>query len=329
MTITVLSESELRECATLDARAVDTIAGAFAALHRGEVVMPPVLSMDLPEQNAEVDVKMAWIRGFDGFAVKISPGFFNNPSLGLPSLSGMMALFSAETGRVQAALLDNGWLTDMRTAAAGAVAARYLARENARVAAVLGTGLQARLQLEALKLVRPIERVIFWGRNVDRARECANDCATRLGIKTEVADTATESVRAADIAITTTPAQAPILDTDALHPGLHITAMGSDAEGKNEIDPTALAAADLLVCDRQAQCAERGELRSAIAAGTIGADTVVPELGALCAGDHPGRENDEQITIADLTGTGVQDTAIAVLALEEGVNNGFGTRIEA
>lgn len=329
MTITVLSESELRECATLDARAVDTIAGAFAALHRGEVVMPPALSMDLPEQNAEVDVKMAWIRGLDGFAVKISPGFFNNPALGLPSLSGMMALFSAETGRVQAALLDNGWLTDMRTAAAGAVAARYLAREDARVAAVLGTGLQARLQMEALTLVRPIERAVFWGRNADRARECANDCATRLGIETEVAASATEAVRAADIAITTTPAHSPILDADALHPGLHITAMGSDAEGKNEIDPAALAAADLLVCDRQAQCAERGELRSAIAAGTIPADRTLPELGAIAAGDHPGRENAEQVTIADLTGTGVQDTAIAVLALEEGVSKGFGTRIEA
>lgn len=329
MTITVLSESELRECATLDARAVDTIAGAFAALHRGEVVMPPVLSMDLPEQNAEVDVKMAWIRGLEGFAVKISPGFFNNPALGLPSLSGMMALFSAETGRVQAALLDNGWLTDMRTAAAGAVAARYLAREDARVAAVLGTGLQARLQLEALKLVRPIERAVFWGRNADRASECARDCAKRLGIETGVAATSTEAVLTADIAITTTPAPAPILDTDALHPGLHITAMGSDAEGKNEISPAALAGADLLICDRQAQCAERGELRSAIAAGTIPSDRTLPELGAIAAGEHPGRENARQVTIADLTGTGVQDTAIAVLALEQARDKGVGTLIEA
>jgi ornithine cyclodeaminase len=194
---------------------------------------------------------------------------------------------------------------------------------------VLGTGLQARLQLEALKLVRPIRKAIFWGRNADRARDCANDCAERLGIETSVADTAAEAVRAADIAISTTPAQSPILDADALHPGLHITAMGSDAEGKNEIAPRALAAADLLVCDRQSQCAERGELRSAIAAGTIAADAVLPELGAVCAGDHPGRESDDQVTIADLTGTGVQDTAIAVLALEEGVNKGFGTRIEA
>lgn len=328
MTITVLSESELRQCARLESRTVDTIAGAFAALHRGEVVMPPVLSMDLPELNAEVDVKMAWVRGLDGFAVKISPGFFNNVRIGLPSLSGMMALFSAETGRLQAALLDNGWLTDLRTAAAGAVAARYLARENARVAAVLGTGLQARLQLEALLLVRPIERVLVWGRDAEKARGYAGEMSKKLGIAVEVADSATEAVQAADVAITTTPAREPILPKEALHPGLHVTAMGSDAEGKNEVAPDALAAADLLVCDRQPQCAERGELRAAIAAGTVDADAKLPELGAIAAAEIPGRENAEQITIADLTGTGVQDTAIAVLALEAATSAGFGTQIE-
>ncbi|MDZ7749935.1 MAG: hypothetical protein U5K43_14925 [Halofilum sp. (in: g-proteobacteria)] len=119
-----------------------------------------------------------------------------------------------------------------------------------------------------------------------------------------------------------------MLGADMLHAGLHVTAMGSDAEGKNEIAADALAAADLYVCDRQAQCAERGELRSALAAGTVAADAVFPELGAIAAGDHPGRERDDQVTIADLTGTGVQDTAIAVLALEEAEGRGYGTRIE-
>lgn len=329
MTITVLAESELRQCARLDTRAVDTIAGAFAALHRGEVVMPPVLSMDLAELNAEADVKMAWVRGLEGFAVKISTGFFDNAKLGLPSLSGMMALFSSETGRVLATLLDNGWLTDLRTAAAGAVAARYLARADAKVAAVLGTGLQARLQLQALTLVRPIERAVVWGRNAERARAYAEEMSTQLGIPVETAGDAGEAVRGADVAITTTPTRSPILQAKDLHPGLHITAMGSDAEGKNEIAADALARADLLVCDRQAQCAERGELRAALAGGTIAADATLPELGALAAGDHPGRERDDQITIADLTGTGVQDTAIAVLALDEARDRGYGTQIDA
>jgi ornithine cyclodeaminase len=328
MTITMLNEGELRECARLDVATLDTIADAFAALHRGEAVMPPVLSMELPDQNAEADIKTAWMKGFDGFAVKVSPGFFDNPTHGLPSLSGMMTLLSAKTGFVQAILLDNGWLTDLRTAAAGGVAARCLARTDARTAAIIGTGVQARLQLEALTLVCPIERVIFWGRDAAKARRCADHAVERLGLSAAVSETAAEAVRRADVAVTTTPATEAIIGTDALHPGLHITAMGSDAPTKNEIDPAALAAADVLVCDRQSQCSERGELRSALAAGTIAADRVLPELGALVAGAQTGRDNAEQVTIADLTGTGIQDTAIANVAREAGEAAGFGVRVQ-
>jgi ornithine cyclodeaminase len=326
--ITVLNERELRECAVLDRRAVDTIAGAFAALHRGEAVMPPVASMDMAERNAECDVKMAWMRGLDGFAVKVSTGFFDNPSRGLPSLSGMMTLFSTETGRVQAVLLDNGWLTDLRTAAAGAVAARYLARSDARTAAVLGTGLQARLQLEALTLVRGIERAVVWGRDADKAAALARDCTERLGIAMDTAATPAEAIRQADVAVTTTPAREPLVTAEMLHRGLHITAMGSDAEGKSEIAPEAIAAADVYVCDRQAQCAERGELRAAVLAGVVSAHERFPEIGAIAAAEHGGREHDDQVTIADLTGTGVQDTAIAVLALDEATSRRYGTRLD-
>ncbi len=324
MTVRILTEAELREVARLDARAVDTIAGAFAALHRGEAVMPPVLSMDLEELNAEVDVKTAWMRGLDSFAVKISSGFFNNALHGLPSLSGMMAMLDSTTGRVSAVLLDNGWLTDLRTAAAGAVAARYLARQDAAVATVIGTGLQARLQLEALTLVRPIEHAFIWGRDPDKARACARDCGERLGIAVEAADDVADAVRTADIVVTTTPAREPLLHAAALQPGVHVTAMGSDAPDKNELEPSILVRADLFVCDRQSQCASIGELRAAIAAGTIPSGARVPEIGAITAGEHAARENDQQITVADLTGTGVQDTAIAALALDRATERGFG-----
>lgn len=327
MTIAMLNESELRDCARLDLNTLNTIADAFAALHRGEAIMPPVLSMELPDDNAEVDIKTAWIRGMDGFAVKVSPGFFNNPALGLPSLSGMMTLLSARTGFVQAVLLDNGWLTDLRTAAAGGVAARHLARGDARTAAIIGTGVQARLQLEALTLVRPIEHVIYWGRERDKARRCADDAVEQFGVTADVAADVTSAIRSADIAVTTTPAQRSLVEAEALHPGLHLTAMGSDAPTKNEISPRALAGADILVCDRQSQCGERGELRSALAAGTIAAERALPELGALVARAHPGREHAEQVTIADLTGTGVQDTAIANVAHDAGEAAGLGVRL--
>src|SRR5690606_1509787 len=120
--IKILTETELRALVKLDLEAIDVVERAFRALGSGDVVMPPILSMAIPEANGEVDVKTAYIRGFDGFAIKVSPGFFNNPALGLPSLNGLMILFSAKTGLVEALLLDNGYLTDIRTAAAGAVA---------------------------------------------------------------------------------------------------------------------------------------------------------------------------------------------------------------
>ena len=126
--ITAVTEAELRRLVSLDLTTVDVIEAAFATLARGGVQMPPILSMHLPELNAELDVKTAYVPGLSGFAVKISPGFFDNPARGLPSTSGLMVVLSSQTGRVRAVLLDNGYLTDIRTAAAGGVAARWLAK---------------------------------------------------------------------------------------------------------------------------------------------------------------------------------------------------------
>jgi len=321
--IRILTEAELRAAVTLDLQTVDVIEAAFAALARGGVVMPPVLSMELAEANGEVDVKTAYIPGLDGFAIKVSPGFFDNPALGLPSLNGLMVLLSARTGLVEAVFLDNGYLTDLRTAAAGAVAARHLAPPEVRIAAVLGTGVQARLQIEAAHLLRPFGRLLVWGRDRAKAAACAADLAGRLGIAAEVADTAEAAVRAADLVVTTTPARTPLIAADWLHPGLHITAMGSDQAGKGEIAPQALARADLYVADRLAQTEVLGELRAARAAGLGAGDET--ELGAVVAGAHPGRTAARQITLCDLTGTGAQDTAIATHVL--GRLGDAGTRV--
>ena len=153
--IKIVTEAELRQLVPMDLAAVDCVEQGFCALAQGKVVMPPIMSMPVSEHNGEICVKAAYVPGLDSFAVKMSPGFFDNPKLGLPSSSGMMVLFSSRTGMLEALLLDNGYLTDVRTAAAGAVAARHLAREDSAVACVIGAGMQARLQLEALMLVRP------------------------------------------------------------------------------------------------------------------------------------------------------------------------------
>ena len=201
--IVIVTEAELRDAVGLDMTAVETVEAAFAALASGTVVMPPILSMAIPEANGEVDVKTAYIPGFDGFAIKVSPGFFDNPKLGLPSLNGLMILFSATTGLVEALFLDNGYLTDIRTAAAGAVAAKHLAPQTVTTAGVIGTGVQARLQIEAAHLVRPFEEVLVWGRDPARAEACAADIAATLGLvllhvrKNAIAETTTKAVERA------------------------------------------------------------------------------------------------------------------------------------
>ncbi|MFQ5625173.1 MAG: cyclodeaminase [Methyloligellaceae bacterium] len=308
--IRIVTEAELRAVVALDQTTIDVIERAFAALASGKVVMPPILSMELAEANGEVDVKTAYIPGFDGFAIKVSPGFFDNPKLGLPSLNGLIILFSAKTGWVEAVFLDNGYLTDIRTAAAGAVAARHLAPETLTTAGVIGSGVQARLQIQAAHLVRPFERVLVHGRDVAKASACAADLAAKLGIEAEVTTDAETLVHRSQLVVTTTPAREPVLMADWLHPELHITAMGSDQTGKNEIDAPALARANLYVCDRVSQCETSGELEAAVAAGAWTGQTP-PELGEIIAGKHPGRRSPSDITICDLTGTGAQDTAIA------------------
>ena len=324
--VSVFTASDLRNAVQLDLAAIDVVERAFAALASGKVVMPPILSMAIPEANGEVDVKTAYIPGFDGFAIKVSPGFFDNPKLGLPSLNGLMILFSATTGLVKALLLDNGYLTDVRTAAAGAVAGRHLAPSHVETAGVIGTGVQARLQLEAAHLVRPFRRALVWGRDPARAEACASDLAARLGIPVDAVGDPERLVAQSQLVVTTTPAEHPVLKAAWLHPGLHITAMGSDQAGKNEIEPEALAACDLYVCDRVSQCEKLGELRAALAAGVWTRGTP-PELGEVVSGTHAGRTSDDQVTICDLTGTGAQDTAIATYAVTKAHEAGSGSVI--
>jgi ornithine cyclodeaminase len=326
--IAILTEAELRRLVPLDLAAVDAVERAFAALAGEGVVMPPVLSMELPRANGEVDVKTAYLPGFDAFAIKVSPGFFDNPKIGLPSLNGLMMAFSARTGLVEAVLLDNGYLTDLRTAAAGAVAARHLAPATVETAGVMGAGVQARLQMQAAHLVRPFRRALVWARDPGQAEACAADIAQALGVEARAEADPARLVAESQLVVTTTPARAPILRAAWLHPGLHVTAMGSDQAGKNEVEPLALARADRYVADRTSQCAAMGELRAAVEAGLMAAEGVA-ELGGVVTGAAPGRPSDGHVTLCDLTGTGAQDTAIAAFARARARDAGAGTTIHA
>jgi ornithine cyclodeaminase len=326
---TILTESELRRVAPLDLDTVACVENAFRALASGAVVMPPILRLDIPERNGEVDVKTAYIPGVQASAIKISPGFFDNPKLGLPSVNGMMALLSARTGLVEALLLDNGYLTDVRTAGAGAVAAKYLSRPEASVAAIFGAGAQARYQLEALKLVRPIREARLWARDPGKAEAAASELRAKLGIDVVAEPDPAKAVQGADIIVTTTPATEPILRAEWLSPGQHVMAMGSDADNKNELEPAVLRRAELYVADRVAQTSRLGELHYALAAGLVTPEGGFTELGEIVGGRRSGRPSPAALTVVDLTGTGAQDTAIAVFARDRARAQNAGTTFES
>ena len=322
--MTILTEAELRSQVGLDQATIECVEQAFHALTTKAVVMPPIMRLDIVENHGEIDVKTAYIPGVDSLAIKISSGFFDNPKLGLPSLDALMALFSSRTGMIEALLLENGFLTNVRTAAAGAIAAKYLSRADSRSAAVLGAGAQAELQLEALMLVRDIESANLWARDDAKAKAVASKLSERLGIPVTASDSVAEATANADIIITTTPSAEPVLLDEHLRPGQHVTAMGSDAEHKNEIDPKILQRCRYY-CDRLSQVQTLGELHHAINQKLIDADAVFPEIGEVIAGLATAREDDSDITLCDLTGTGIQDTAIANLAYHLCRQNGAGT----
>lgn len=324
--VILLSEADLRACIALDVDCIDAIERAFFLLATAAVAMPPILRLDIPEHNGEVDVKTAYLPGLDRFAIKVSPGFFDNPTFGLPSLNGMMMLLSARTGLLDALLLDNGYLTAIRTAAAGAVAARWLSREDSRSVALIGAGEQAGLQLQALRLVRPISEVRIWARNAAKAEAFAAELQYGGALSVRVCSSVDEAMEGVDIAVTSTPSREPLIQPRHLHPGLHITAMGADAEHKNEIAPAVLANVDLYVADRLSQTRLLGELHHALQANAVSDDTRFVELGQVVAGQRPGRSDDRQVTLCDLTGTGAQDTAIANLAFERALQAGKGFR---
>ncbi len=324
MHITILKESEIRQCVALNPTSIAAVEEAFTALFQGKATTP-IMSIPVPDHHGEMHVKSAYIQGFDSFAVKIASGFFDNPKRGLPSGSGLMLLFHSETGFPQAVLLDNGYLTHVRTGAAGAIAAKYLAREDIHTVGILGAGRQARFQLLALQQVRRFQRVLVYARDPEHVRAYIADMQAHLGgIPIEPAPDAETLVRQSDIVITTTPSTTPIVRAEWLHPGLHITAVGADNGYKQELYPEVLARADRRVCDLKTQVFRLGEHMFALKAGLLTENDPVDELGELTAGVKLGRTSPDEITVCDLTGVGIQDTAIALLAYRKAKEAGLG-----
>ena len=315
----VLSEDELRRAvAAADAEALKRVEDAFAALASGNARVPPPMALDVPERQGEVHIKSAHLADPPSMVVKIAAGFYRNPDLGLPTSSGLMILMSAETGAVQAVLLDNGYLTEVRTGLAGALAAKYAAPRQIETVGVIGVGSQARYQLRALQLVRKPQRVLVYGRRPDAAQAYAREMSEELGLDVSTRPNAELVVRECQLLITTTTARRPVVNEEWVHEGMHITAVGSDGPDKQELEPAILGRADHVICDLVSQAARLGELHHALEGGLVTAEDPV-ELGQLILSGKSVRTKDEELTVCDLTGVGVQDAAIAAYAVERAI----------
>lgn len=322
----ILQSEEIKKIVHLNSNLILIIENAFKSLSKGEVVMPPILRLDIKKYHGESDVKAAYIKGLDSFAIKVASGFFNNPLLGLPSSNGLMILLDSQTGVIKSVLLDKGFLTDIRTAIAGAIAAKYLSNSEIETVGIIGAGIQAKLQLKALLLVRNPKKITVWSRDPIKVNKFVNDFKNTLNIESCVS--VENLVTSSNLVITTTPAKKPLIKNEWLQKGMHITAMGSDAEHKNELDPKILKDCDVYVPDSQSQTSILGELHHALKENLIEPDREYNELGKIILNPNLGRQSKNDITICDLTGTGAQDTAIARYSYDLAIKNNLGLKLD-
>ena len=310
----ILSEEALRAAIRPGPITISVIEDAFRLYAEGAANMPPIVHVDIPP-NGNVDVKGAYIHGLPNLTIKIGSGFFDNPSIGLPSSGSVMVVLSAKSGHCEAVLLENGYLTDLRTGLAGAVAARHLAPPGPLRIGVVGTGAQARMQLRCIAVEQDIQSVQVLSRTLHRANDFAEAMAEELGLKIDIANDAVSFEERCNLIITPTPAVSPVLPGERIGHNCLVIAVGADAPGKRELPTTYLEKAELLVCDSIAQCTLNGELQYWNSNHETLPQRIV-ELGKVIAGGGLDRSNVSGLIVCDLTGLGVQDTAIAAHALK-------------
>lgn len=281
----------------------------------GNVEVPPVGFLHFDDPPGDVHLKYGYIKNDDIYVVKIASGFYNNHELGISSSDGLILVFSQKTGVLQSILLDECYLTDIRTAVGGAVVAKYLAPSKVSKIGIVGTGVQARLQLQMLQYVVDCNQFVIWGRNQEKIDLLIKDVKSQVDFwpnEFEIEGTTDMNylTTQCNLIVTTTGATAPLIDADQISPGTHITAMGSDDFGKMELDAKLLQKADLLVADSISQCVHHGEMLQGIKNNYIKEKDIL-ELGNVISNPKLGRTDDKQITIADQTGVAVQDIQIA------------------
>ena len=289
------------------------IAKGFIAYSSGQVVVPPIGELTFKDPPGDVHIKYGYIKGDKYYVIKIASGFWKNQKYGIPNGQGMMLLFNQKTGVPEALLHDEAKLTDIRTAIAGQICASRLANEINCIG-IIGTGVQARLQVEYLQSITKCRNIMVWGRNTDKVRKYKKDMEEK-GFTVLMKTNAKDVCKKCNLIVTTTASKDPIIFKDDIQPGTHITAVGADAIGKRELGNGVIGMANTVVADSIVQCVERGEISYALLENEITKDHIC-ELGHILSGKSAGRKDRDHITIADLTGVAVQDVQIATAVFE-------------
>jgi len=285
----------------------DAMRNAFIEYSNGNAVIPPVGELIMQQPPGEVHIKYGYIKGGSHYVIKIASGFPSNQKENIKPGQGMMLLFDIQTGMPEAILIDDANLTDIRTAIAGAIASQALSSSNLESLTIIGTGVQARYQAIHVSKLMKIKKVNVWGRNFSKAKQLKMDLSELdVNIETDLE----KLIKNSKLIITTTSSKEPLIQSDWVKPGTHITAVGSDTPEKCELDPNLLLKADLVVADSIEQNLIRGEIYQAINKSLIDSKNII-ELGEIFSGEKSGRVSDDSITITDLTGVAVQDLVIA------------------
>lgn len=302
----ILNKSQIERLVSIP-EVLQAIRQGFIQYSRRETVIPPVASLHL--DNGECHIKYGYNRKGEYYIVKIASGFPDNTKVGFPAGNGMMILFDQQSGNPVCLLQDEGYLTDLRTAAAGCLAAMCLAPKNVTQVGIIGTGAQAMYQLKLLTYATQCRKALVWGRDKVKSKAFVNHSELKEW-NIEIADSIENICSHCNLIVTTTSSKTPLIYASHLRPGMHVTAVGADDQGKQEISEDVFANADIIAVDSRSQCEMIGDSSYAIRQGVINPSKLI-EIGEVLQDTSLGRTSEEQITLMDLTGVAIQDLAIA------------------
>ncbi|MEZ2658466.1 ornithine cyclodeaminase family protein [Aneurinibacillus aneurinilyticus] len=321
----VLSRIDVEKILTIQ-DTLTSVREAYMMFNQGKVVQPPIMSIDVPEYNGEVDIKAGYSPNKEIISVKTAGGFWNNPKqYNLPTGLAVISLYDAKSG-FPVCIMDGTLITEYRTGAAGGVSAEVLARQDSSVVGVIGAGRQAQMQVVALKEILPIQTVKVWSRLKEQAIFYKKIMEELLGIEVLPCSSAKKAVVDSHIVVTTTPSKKPIVMNKWIKPGTHIIAMGADMQGKQELEEAIFTRAKIVV-DSLQECIKRGETQSPIKLELIEKSDIHAEIGEILLGRKAGRVNDDEVTIFDSTGMSIQDITTAYMVYKKATEREIGSKI--